>query len=108
MCPVLVHCFQHFIQGKIILREARAWQPLVVPREFLFLNVTLSPRGWVEAAWGGMSGLQWPEMSPSFLQEQSWGWAPVGMQSFSTGASGTSWFVPYCPMLGSLLYFAVG
>lgn len=55
-----------------------------------------------------MSGLQWPEMSPSFLQEQSWGWAPVGMQSFSTGASGTLWFVPYCPMLGSLLYFAAG
>lgn len=42
------------------------------------LQCHTEPQGLGRGSLGAMSGPQWPEMSPSFLQEQNWGWALWG------------------------------
>lgn len=66
------------------------------------LKCHTEPQGLGRGSFGAVSGPQWPEMSPSFLQEQNWGWASVGMQSFSRGASGL-FHIASCSVLSCTL-----
>lgn len=90
MCPALVHCFQHCLQGKIILHEALAWVCLVVPGEFLFLDKCRVEPGGLGRDGCGSVGMSSPRSAarpaPSFLllaAARPWGLAAIAKRQTS-------------------------